>query len=111
LHKLEAYFIHPLEEQTVVIILQVETVNLLWLYEFIPLPIHFNFTANISVVLDISQADLIAIGHTQAFQTLSSSNLANCRHLGSTFFCDIRQFSRPTSFNSVWDPSSWPAQN
>ncbi len=32
--------------------------------------------------------DLIAIGHIQGFQAFSSSDLANCKCLGSTFFCD-----------------------
>ncbi len=90
LYKLETSIIHCVEEEMVVIILHVplvEAANLLPLYKFIPLPIHFNFSANISVIPDVGQADLITIGHTEAFQT-HSSDLANCRCLGSTFFCD-----------------------
>ena len=37
---------------------------------------------------DVGQADLIAIGDTETFQTLSSSDLAGCRRLGQTFFCE-----------------------
>jgi hypothetical protein len=91
LYKQEASFIHWQEEQTMVIIHHVplvEATNLLPLYKFIPLPIYFNFSTNIWIVPDVGQVDLIAIGHTQAFQTLSSSDLANCKCLGSTFFCD-----------------------
>jgi hypothetical protein len=60
------------------------------LYEFVSLPIHFNFSANISVVPDVGRADLIAVGDTETFQTLSSSDLAGCRRLGQTFFCEGR---------------------
>jgi hypothetical protein len=77
----------------VIIILHVpfvETENLLPLFEFISLPIYFNFTANVSVIPDVGKADLIAIGNTEAFQTLSTSDLANCKRLGNTFFCDGR---------------------
>jgi hypothetical protein len=62
-----------LEEQTVIIILHVPFVkmeNLLPLYEFVCLPIHFNFSTNISIIPEVSQADLIAVSHTKAFQTL-----------------------------------------
>ena len=68
----------------------VETKNLLPLYEFISLPIYFNFSPNVSVIPDVGKQDLIAIGNTEAFQTLSSSDLANCKRLGKTFFCEGR---------------------
>ena len=68
-----------------------ETENLLPLYEFISLPIYFNFSSNVSVIPDVGKQDLIAIGNTEAFQTLSSSDLANCKRLGKTFFCEGRQ--------------------
>jgi len=93
LYKLETSFIHRLEEHTVILILHmpyVETKNLLPLYEFISLPIYFNFSSNISVIPDVGKQDLIAIGNTEAFQTLSSSDLANCKRLGITFFCEGR---------------------
>ncbi len=74
-------FIHRPEDQTIILILHVpfvEAEQLLPLYEF--------FSANISVVPDVGQADLIAIGDTETFQTLTSSDLASCRRLGQTFF-------------------------
>jgi len=86
-------FIHRPEDQTIILILHVpfvEAEQLLPLYEFISLPIHLNFSANISVVPDVGRADLIAIGNTETFQTLSSSDLAGCRRLGQTFFCEGR---------------------
>jgi len=60
--------------------------HLLTLNEFVSLPIHFDFRANISVVPEVGWADLIAIGDTNSFQALSSSDLANCKRLGMTFF-------------------------
>ncbi len=80
LYKLETSFIHRPEESTVILILHVpyvETENLLLLYRFISLPIYFNFSSNVSVVPDVGKQDLIVIGNTEAFQTLSSSDLAN----------------------------------
>jgi hypothetical protein len=39
---------------------------------------------------EVGRVDLLAIGDTNSFQTLSSSDLANCRRLGTTFFCEGR---------------------
>ena len=59
----------------------VSNANLLELYEFLPLPIHFNFSANISITPDVGQNNLLAIGHSKSFQTISSSDLHSCLHL------------------------------
>jgi hypothetical protein len=69
----------------------VSNTNLLELYEFLPLPIHFNFSANISITPDVGQNNLLAIGHSKSFQTISSSDLHSCLHLGDTFFCKGRK--------------------
>jgi len=93
LYKLYVSFIHRPEEYTIILILHVpfvEADHLLTLYEFVSLSIHFDFSANISVVPEVGRADLIAISDTNSFQTLSSSDLANCKHLGLTFFCKGR---------------------
>jgi len=99
LYELETSFIHWLEEQTVVIILLVlfvENENLLLLYEFFLLPIHFKFSANLSVVPEVGQNDLIAIGNTETFQTLSSSDPNSfiigpkLFHHRTTFFCECQ---------------------
>jgi hypothetical protein len=82
-----------MEEHTVILILHVlyvETENLLPLYEFISVPIYFNFSSNVSVIPDVGKQDLITFSNTEAFQTLSSSDLANCKCLGKTFFCEGR---------------------
>ncbi len=69
----------------------VSNANLLELYEFLPLPIHFNFSSNISITPDVGQNNLLAIGHSKSFQTISSSDLHSCLHLGDTFFCKGRK--------------------
>jgi hypothetical protein len=69
----------------------VSNANLLELYEFLPLPIHFNFSSNVSITPDVSQNNLLAIGHSKSFQTISSSDLYSCLHLRDTFFCKGRK--------------------
>jgi hypothetical protein len=51
---------------------------------------NFNFSSNVSVIPDVGKSDLITFGNTEAFQTLSTSDLANCKRLGQTFFCEGR---------------------
>jgi hypothetical protein len=53
---------------------------------------YFNFSSNVSVIPDVGKKDLIAIGNTEAFQTLSTSDLANCKCLGKTFFWEGRSW-------------------
>jgi len=65
--------------------------NLLNLYEFLTLPLHFNFASNISITLDVGPLNLLTIGHSQSFQTISSADLHACLHLGDTFFCKGRK--------------------
>ncbi len=89
LYKLDISFIHHMEEQMVIIILHApfaEAKNLLLLYKIASLPVHFNFLPKFSLVLEVGKLDLITIGNTRPFQTLSSSDLANCRCLDATFF-------------------------
>jgi hypothetical protein len=69
----------------------VSNANLLDLCEFLLLLIHFNFAANISITLDIGTTNLLPIGHSKSFQTISSSHLHSCLHLGDTFFCKGRK--------------------
>ena len=91
LYKLETSFIHRPEEQTIILILHVlfvEAENLLPLYEFISLTIYFNFSSNVSIILNVRKSDLIASVTPKSSKTLSTSNLANCKRLGQTFFCE-----------------------
>ncbi len=52
--------------------------NLLNLYKFLPLPIHFDLAANISITPNVGQTNLLAIGHSQSFQANSSTDLHAC---------------------------------
>jgi hypothetical protein len=69
----------------------VSNANLLELYELLPLPIHFNFSSNVSITPEVGQNNLLAIGHSKSFQTISSSDLHSCLQLGDTFFCKGRK--------------------
>ncbi len=107
LYKLDVSFIHHLEEQTVILILHVpfvEAKNLLSLYKFVSLSVHFNFSENISVIPEVGWADLITIGDTNSFQTLSSLDLTNCKQLGLTFSARIAPYWRQISFRTAWAP-------
>ncbi len=59
--------------------------NILDLFEFLPLPIHFNFTTNIPITPDLGMTNSLAICYSQSFQTISSSDLQSCLHLWDTF--------------------------
>jgi hypothetical protein len=72
-------------------VLMVANSNLLKLYKFLPLPIHFDFTANISITPDVGQTNLLPFSHSQSFQAISSTDLHACLHLGDTFFCKGRK--------------------
>ncbi len=72
-------------------ILMVSNHNLLNLYKFLLLPIHFNFATNISITPDVGSTNLLTIGHSQSFQTISSANLHVFLPLGDTFFCKGRK--------------------
>ena len=49
--------------------------NLLDQYKYLPIPINFNFAANISITPDIGTTNLFAIRHYKSFQMISSSDL------------------------------------
>jgi hypothetical protein len=51
----------------------VSNANILEIYEFLPLPIHFNFSANVSITLDVGQNNLLAIGHSKSFHCIHAS--------------------------------------
>jgi hypothetical protein len=89
LYKLETSFIHRPEEQTIILILHVlfvEAENLLPLYEFISLPIYFNFSSNVSIILNVGKSDLIAIGNTEVFQNSFHFRSGKLQTSGSNVF-------------------------
>jgi len=94
LFQIEVSHLYTLATDKFTLILHIPMVtnsNLLDLYKFLPLPIHFNFASNISIMPDVGQTNLLAIGHSQSFQAISSTDLHACLHLGDTFFCKGRK--------------------
>jgi hypothetical protein len=76
-----------------VIILHVPLVkpdNLMPLYEFILMPVHFNFSGKVSVTPDVGINNMITVGHYESYQTLSSSDLQNSIKMGETYFSKER---------------------
>jgi hypothetical protein len=106
-------------EFTIILWIPNANANLLDLFEFLPLSIHLNFSANASITPDVGQANLLTIRHTKSFQTISNSDLHSCFHLGDTFFCKGRKvmetsLKRGTLTCKCWSypdykqiPSSW----
>ncbi len=60
------------------------------IYKFIPFLTHFNSSSNISVPANVGQINLIAVGHSKAYQILSSSDLQNCPKMVESLFCKGR---------------------
>jgi hypothetical protein len=86
----ETSYIYKPDEKTFVLVLHVPLVtphNLMPLFEFIPLPIHFNFSGNVSVTPEVGATNMIAVGHLQSYQLLSSTDLQSCNKMGETYFC------------------------
>jgi len=60
------------------------------LYEFIPLPIHFNFSGNVSITPEVGINNMIAVGHSKLYKVLSSTDLRSCIEMGEIYFCKGR---------------------
>jgi hypothetical protein len=60
------------------------------LFKLIPLPVHFNFSGNVSVTPEVRNENMIAVGHSQLYQVISSSDLQTCNKMGETYFCKGR---------------------
>jgi hypothetical protein len=58
--------------------------ELMPLFEFIPLPVHFNFSGKVSVTPEDGTNNMIAVGHSQSYQLISSSDLQTCNKMGET---------------------------
>jgi len=85
-------------------ILMVSKTNLLDLCEFLPLQIPFNFSANVSITLNIGAPNLLAMGHSKSFQTISSTNQHSCLHLSNTFFSKGRKVMETSLKRSCLGP-------
>jgi hypothetical protein len=89
----ETSYVYKPDEKSFVLVLHVPLVtphNLMPLFEFIPLPVYFNFSSNVTVTPEVGPNNMIAVGHSESYQLLSSSDLQNCNKLGETYFCKGR---------------------
>jgi hypothetical protein len=89
----ETSYIYKPDEKNFVLVLHIPLVtthNLMPLYKFIPLPVHFNFSGNISVTPEVGATNMIAVGHSQSYQLLSSTDLKSCNKMEQTYFCKGR---------------------
>jgi len=89
----ETSYIYKPDEKTFFLVLHVPLVaphNLMPLFEFIPLPVHFNFSGNVSVTPEVGTNNMITVGHSQSYQLISSSYLQTCNKMGETYFCKER---------------------
>jgi len=89
----ETSYIYKPDKKTFVLVLHVPLVtphNLMLLYELILLPIHFNFSSNISVTPEVGVTNMIAVGHSQSYQLLSSKDLQSSNKMEETYFCKGR---------------------
>jgi hypothetical protein len=76
--------------------------DLTWKQSFlIPLLIHFNFSSNVSITPDVGQDNLLAIEHSESFQTISSRDLHSFLHLRDTFFSKGRKVME-TNLQKSW---------
>jgi len=94
LWKIEVSHLCNLITKDFTLILHIPVVSktyLLDLYKFLPLPIYFNVSANVCITPDVGQSNVLAIRHSKSFQTICSSDLHSCLHLGDTFFCRGRK--------------------
>ena len=94
LYQVEVSSVYHPDDKIFVLILHIPLVhpgNLMTLMQFIPLPLIHNATHNFTLTPEVGTKDLLAIGSTNFFNTLSTSDLANCIHLGDTFFCRGRR--------------------
>jgi hypothetical protein len=89
----EMSYIYKPDEKTFILVMHVPLVaphNLMPLYKFIPLPVHFNFSGNVSVTPKVGNNNMIAVGHSQSYQLISSSDLQTCNKMGEAYFCKGR---------------------
>jgi hypothetical protein len=90
----ETSYIYKPDEKTFVFMLHVPLGtlhNLMPLFEFIPLPVHFNFSRNVSVTPEVGTKNMITVGHSQSYQLLSSRKVGTiATKWEKTYFCKGR---------------------
>jgi hypothetical protein len=84
----------------------VEAENLLPLYEFISLPIYFNFLSNVSAIPDVGKSDLIAIGILKPSKLFPLRIWPTANVWVRHFSAKDNPFFEPTSFKTASAPST-----
>jgi hypothetical protein len=85
----ETSYIYKQEVKTFVLVLHVPLEaphNLMPLYEFIPLLVHFKFSGNVSITPEVGHNNMIAVGHSKSYQLISSLVLQPCNKMGELIF-------------------------
>jgi hypothetical protein len=80
----ENSYVYRPEDNTFILVLHVPLVathNLMPLYELIPIPVHFNFSCNVSFTPEVGADNMITVGHSQSYQIVSSSELQTCNKM------------------------------
>ncbi len=86
----EASYIYKPEDNTFILVLYIplfSPYNLMPLYKFIPLLIHFNFSSNVSVTPEVRINNIFADRHSKSYQVISSTDLQSCIKMWETDFC------------------------
>jgi hypothetical protein len=81
----ETSYVYKPDEKTFVLILHVPLVtphNLMPLFEFIPLPVYFNFTSNVTFTPEVGPNNMIAVGHSESYQLLSFIRFTELQQTG-----------------------------
>jgi len=89
----ETSYIYKPDENTFMLVLHIPLVaqhNLMPLFEFIPLPVHFNFSGNMPVTPEVGTNNRISVSNSKLYQLISSSDQQTCNKMGETYFCKGR---------------------
>jgi hypothetical protein len=89
----ETSYVYRPDDNTFVLVLHIPLMaphNLMPLFKFIPLTVHFNFSGNVSITPEVRANNMISVGHSQSYQIISSSDLQMCNKMGETYFCKGR---------------------
>ncbi len=115
LYQLETSFLYNPDNKTFITILHIPLVrqeNLLKMYKYLPMPLNSQLTSNHSLMPNVGNMDIIAVGDQETYKVLSDSDLHLCRRLANTHFCKnsnvVSINRRATCLSSIFtaDPES-----
>lgn len=115
LYQLETSFLYNPHNKTFITFLHIPLVrqeNLLKMYKYLPMPLNSQLTSNHSLMPNVGNMDIIAVGDQEAYKVLSDSDLHHCLRLANTHFCKhsnvVSINRRATCLSSIFtaDPES-----